>query len=86
MAKVIKFEYIPKDELCRHCKVRRATKLCDFENGLIFDAPGDKNTKVPVQISICSSMICDKCSTKIMYDKDICPNCVKQLKRQLKIK
>lgn len=80
MGEVTEFPKLEKGEYrCVVCGIRKATRLCDFENGLLFDAPSDSGHKVPIQKAYCSATLCDKCTTKI-NGKDYCPNHVLDLK------
>lgn len=64
---------------CVVCGIRPATRLCDYENGKLFDAPSDNGRIMPIQKSYCSATLCDKCTTKI-NGKDYCPKHVLDLK------
>ena len=57
--------------LCRECKIRLATRLCDYYDGFIFDAPDENDIIRPVQKSQCSKPLCDKCTHKL-NKKDYC--------------
>lgn len=72
-------EFIPKRELCVFCGLRRATRVCDFETGQTFSRNYNEIRTKPK----CFRKMCNECSTKIMYDRDICPYCVEILKKQL---
>lgn len=67
MDKVLKFPIRDQNTImCRECKIRPATRLCDYEDGLYFDLGG-----IPVQKSQCSKPLCDKCTHKL-NKKDYC--------------
>ncbi len=72
MNNVIEFPKKDADTImCRECKIRPATRLCDYEDGLIFDAPDENGIKRPIQKSLCSKALCDKCTHKL-NKKDYC--------------
>lgn len=82
--KVIQFP--KKDEntiMCRECRIRPATRLCDYDVGLIFDAPDENGIKKVVQRSYCSMALCDKCTHKL-NKKDYCTNHWEQIKKEVK--
>ena len=56
---------------CRECKTRPATRLCDYEDGLLFDAKAENGIKKPIQRSYCSKPLCDECTHKL-NQKDYC--------------
>ena len=79
-------EFPIKDEntiLCRECKIRVATRLCDFEDGLLFDALDNNGIKRAVQKSHCSKALCDKCTHKL-NKKDYCSAHWKEIKHEIK--
>ena len=53
-----------KKTLCRFCRTRSSTKLCDFP--VAVGDVGHKRT--------CDAPMCDQCSTSISYEVDYCPN------------
>lgn len=84
MNKIIEFP--KKDEntiMCRECKIRPATRLCDYEDGLLFDALDQNGIKKAVQKSLCSKPLCDKCTHKL-NKKDYCSDHWKLIKEEVK--
>lgn len=67
---------------CRICRIRPAKFLCDYETGIIFDAPNKKGIKTPAQKSHCSIAMCEKCTKKV-NKKDYCPEHYEQLKLEI---
>jgi len=80
MSNTIEFPEIKKGQYrCAICRIRPAKWLCDYENGLLFDAPSESGHKLQIQKGYCSATLCDKCTTKI-NGKDYCPKHVLDLK------
>lgn len=82
---------LPKNR-CEFCKKREATKLCDKVKGeyrYIGHPPrinGKVDWSIPMTgIMTCDRMICDECSTNI-DGMDICPKCLKEIKKVLGVK
>lgn len=83
MDKVIQFPKKGENTIiCRECRIRPATRLCDYEVGIIFDAPDNNGRKIPVQRSFCSMALCDKCTHKL-NKKDYCSNHWEQIKNEI---
>lgn len=72
---------LPLEERCFYCQ-RKATRLCDADSGLIFDAPNEKGIKTPVQMSQCDIPMCDECTTR-HGEIDFCKRHKEQLKELL---
>ena len=72
---------LPLEERCIYCG-RKATRLCDAEVGIIFDVPNEKGIKTPIQKSLCSTPMCDKCTFRF-GDLDFCKEHKKELKQKL---
>ncbi len=70
---------LPMQERCAYCQ-RKATRLCDADIGLIFDAKNEKGIKIPIQRAKCSLPMCDDCTTRY-GDLDFC----KRHKDELKV-
>lgn len=68
---------------CRECKIRPATILCDYEDGLLFDAPDENGIKKPIQRSQCSKPLCNKCTHKL-NKKDYCTEHWDLIKEEVK--
>lgn len=85
MDNLVEFPKIDEHTIrCSVCKIRPAKFLCDYEDGLIFDALNEKGIKVPVQKGYCSMPLCDKCTHKVNR-KDYCPVHFEDLKKELKV-
>ena len=86
MNSVLEFPKMDKDTIkCVFCGIRPATRLWDYETGLLFDALDDNGHFKPIQKCRCSATMCDKCSTKI-NGKDYCPNHILDLKYEIEQK
>jgi hypothetical protein len=53
-----------KKDICRFCRNRYVTKLCDFP--IPVGDVGHKRT--------CDAGMCDQCATPIAHEVDYCPN------------
>lgn len=71
---------------------RQATKLCDIVTGVASWAghPPRKNGvftdqlgEVPMEWNLtCDKPICEKCATHMNEHMDICPDCIKEIKKR----
>ena len=68
--------------MCRECRIRPATRLCDYEDGILFDAPDKNGIKKAVQKSLCSKALCDKCAHKL-NKKDYCSKHWEEIKIEI---
>ena len=83
MNNIIQFPKKDKDTImCRECRIRPATRLCDYEDGLLFDAPDKNGIKKAVQKSQCSTPLCDKCTHKLNR-KDYCTRHWEKIKKEV---
>lgn len=64
--------------LCEECKIREATRLCDYDIGYNIDLEG----RGKVKRVTCDKKLCIKCATKI-NNKDYCKKHIKALKQEL---
>jgi len=73
--------------LCKICKKRKSTVLCDAIIGEMAYAGhppkinGIIDLSIPMRSPItCDTPMCDKCTTKITDHMDLCPDHAKKLK------
>ncbi len=71
--------------LCKFCRKRKATKLCDaiVTRGSYAGHPPKGETKIEFT-STCDNAICDKCSTKVTEYMDLCPTHRDEMKEYAK--
>lgn len=72
--KIVQFPKI----LCKECKQKKATRLCDYDIGYNIDLEGPGRTRRVT----CDKELCVECATKI-NNKDYCKEHIKELKKEL---
>lgn len=69
---------IPKI-LCEECKIREATRLCDYDIGYNIDL----EDRGKVKRVTCDKKLCEKCSHKLNR-RDYCKEHWKEIKKEVK--
>lgn len=92
-------EVVKLEEMCEVCHKRKATRLCDrikahwhwagHQPRVWKEWQGEwyqELEKGPMSgTDTCDRKLCDKCATYVI-DMDLCPMCLKELKKELGIK
>ncbi len=64
--------------LCEECKIREATRLCDYDIGYNIDLEGPGKTKRVT----CDKKLCTQCAHKI-NNKDYCMEHLEKIKKEV---
>jgi hypothetical protein len=75
-------EYIPKNQLCEVCHKKKASVLCDYTIGEVWNTLSGIPAKTRLT---CDKFICRNCATRIAYDTDVCPEHFDILARTIQI-
>ena len=68
-------------EKCISCG-KQATQLCDIVTGVYFSC----GNKLSVGNTTCDKPICKKCSIHLNEHMDICPDCIKEIKKRMGVR
>jgi len=68
-------------EKCISCG-KQATKLCDIVTGHVVTT----SVKMGSWNTTCDKPICEKCSMHLNKYMDICPDCIKEIKKRMGVR
>jgi hypothetical protein len=71
-------EIVHHQERCVFCRKRKATLLCDFVTGTIWNSIDFK-----IIPDTCDRQMCEECATELSPEFHFCPKCVEVTKKML---